>query len=71
MNQTVVVATIDAVEGAEAGMFNVRLTLHDSTNLTLVMDGQTLCSLADQVSRSPFLVASPQTCCPPPMQAWT
>jgi len=51
MNQTVVVATIDAVEGAEAGMFNVRLTLHDLTNLTLVMDGQTLCSLADQVSQ--------------------
>jgi hypothetical protein len=51
MNQTVVVATIDPVEGAEAGMFNVWLTLHDLTNLNLVMDGQTLCSLADQVSQ--------------------
>ena len=37
--------------GGEAGMFDVRLTLHDSTNLTLVMDGQTLCTLADKVSQ--------------------
>ena len=51
MNNTVVVTKIDAVEGGDAGMFDVRLTLHDSTTLTLVMDGQTLCSLADQVSQ--------------------
>jgi hypothetical protein len=51
MNQTVVVTRIDAVEGGESGMFDVRLTLHDSTTLTLVMDGPTLCSLADQVSQ--------------------
>ena len=50
MNQTVVVTRIDAVEGGESGMFDVRLTLHNST-LTLVMDGPTLCSLADQVSQ--------------------
>ena len=51
MNQTVVVTRIDAVEGGELGMFDVRLTLHYLTTLTLVMDGPTLCSLADQVSQ--------------------
>jgi len=51
MNQTVVVTKVDAVEEGESGMLNVRLTLHDSTSLILVMDAQTLSSLADHVSQ--------------------
>jgi hypothetical protein len=50
-DQTFVVTTVEAVETVESGMFEIRLTLHDSSTLTLIMEGQTLCKLADQVSQ--------------------
>ena len=51
MAQTLVVTTVEAVEASQPGTFEVRLTLHDSSTVTLVMDGPTLCSLADQASQ--------------------
>lgn len=50
-DQTIVVTMVEAVEAVESGMFEVRLKLHDSSSLTVVMAGKVLCNLADQVSQ--------------------
>ncbi len=53
MNMTakLAITQIVSVEAVEAERFEVRLQLEDASELVLVMDGQTLCSLADMVSQ--------------------
>jgi hypothetical protein len=46
-----VVSRVEAVHSPEAGMFEVRLTIEDSSEIVLVMDGGVFCSLADSISQ--------------------
>jgi hypothetical protein len=46
-----VVSRVEAVHSPEPAMFEVRLTIEDSSEIVLVMDGAVLCSLADSVSQ--------------------
>jgi hypothetical protein len=51
MDHTFVVTAVEAVEAVESDKIEVRLALHDSSTLTLIMDGPTLSILADQSSQ--------------------
>jgi hypothetical protein len=46
-----VISRVEAVHSPEPGMFEVRLTVEDSSEIVLVMDGAILCGLADSVSQ--------------------
>jgi hypothetical protein len=46
-----VVTRVESVEAPESAKFEVRLTVEDSSEVVLIMDGPTLCSLADSVSQ--------------------
>ena len=46
-----VVAQIESVEAVELERFEVRLQLEDTSEIVLVMDGPSLCNLADMVSQ--------------------
>ena len=45
------IVQIVSIEAVEAERFEVRLQLEDTSEVVLVMDGPTLCSLADMVSQ--------------------
>lgn len=51
MGNALVVRQIDAVEEIDGGVFEIRLTLEDESEVVLRMDGPMLCSLADMVSQ--------------------
>jgi hypothetical protein len=51
MAQALVVKSVDAVEEADSGVFEVRLLLNDASEIVLQMKGATLSSLADLVSQ--------------------
>ena len=51
MTAKLAIVQIVSVEAVEPERFEVRLRLEDTSEVVLVMDGPTLCNLADMVSQ--------------------
>jgi hypothetical protein len=54
MTAKLAIVKIISVEAVDAERFEVRVQVEDTSELVLVMDGPTLCSLADKVSHCPL-----------------